>query len=400
MAVPFDSAAALAGQLSAWRRDFHRHPELGFHETRTAGVVAAELRGLGLAVRTGIGRTGVVGLLDGAFDGPTVMLRHDMDALPIHEETGAEYASTVPGVMHACGHDGHMAIGLGVAHLLAARRAELHGRVKFVFQPAEEPMGGAQAMIADGALDDPRPDVAFGLHLWNPLPVGQVAVTAGPIMAGADTFTLRIQGQGGHAASPHETRDPVVAAGQIIVALQSVVSRNISPLETAVLSVTSLQAGTAGNAIPMEARLEGTLRTFTPAARATALDRLRAIAEGIGAALGCAVTVEGYQESPPVVNDAGAMAVVRAAIAPLFAPDALLSDFRTMAAEDMALFLDQVPGCYLLLGASNAARHLDYPHHHPRFDFDEAVLPQGVALLASAAAAYLLPDGDATTHAG
>jgi amidohydrolase len=399
MPALIDSAAALADQLRAWRRDFHQHPELGFNEVRTARIVAAELGKLGLDVQTGVGKTGVVGLLAGAFDGPTVMLRADMDALPIQEETGADYASTTPNTMHACGHDGHMAIGLGVAHLLAARRDRMHGRVKFIFQPAEEPMGGAQAMIADGALENPRPDVAFGLHLWNPLPVGQVAVTTGPIMAGADTFTIHLQGQGGHAASPHETRDPVVAAGQIIAALQSVVSRNIDPLDSAVLSVTSLQAGTAGNAIPMTARLEGTLRTFTPRARTVALERLRDIAEGISAALGCTATVEGCQEAPPVVNDATALEILRQAIAPLFAPDALRADFRTMASEDMALFLKEVPGCYLLLGASNAARHLDYPHHQPRFDFDEAILPQGVALLASAAAAYVLPDGDSPTHA-
>ncbi len=389
---PFASqAAALAGQLTAWRRDFHQHPELGFQEVRTAGVIAAELRALGLEVRTGVGRTGVVGLLEGKADGPTVLIRCDMDALSVTEENDVPYASRVASCMHACGHDGHMAIGLGVARLLVARRDQLRGRVKFVFQPAEEPMGGAQAMIADGALDAPVPDVALGLHLWNGLPLGKVAVTTGPVMAGAETFTIQLDGQGGHAGMPHETRDPVVAAAHVVTALQSVVSRNLDPLDSAVLSVTGLQTGTAANAVPMSARLNGTIRTFTPAARALLLERLEAISSGVAGALDCTAHVEVAQEARPVVNDPAVAARVRQVAAGLWGEAALAEGYRTTAAEDMAYFLERVPGCYVLLGAANAERGLDFPHHHPRFDFDEAALVRGAALLATAAATYLLP---------
>lgn len=384
-------AAALAGQITAWRRDFHQHPEVGFQEVRTASVIAAELRALGLEVRTGVGQTGVVGLLEGATEGPTVLIRCDMDALSILEENDVPYASTVPGCMHACGHDGHMAIGLGVATLLAAHQGRMRGRVKFVFQPAEEPMGGAQAMIEDGALDAPSPDVALGLHLWNGLPLGRVAVTTGPVMAGAETFAIQIDGHGGHAGLPHETRDPVVAAAHVVAALQSAVSRNLDPLEAAVLSVTGLQTGTAANAVPMSARLSGTIRTFTPPTRELLLDRLETIATGVAGALGCAARVEVAQEARPVVNDPAVAARVRQVAADLWGETALAEGYRTTAAEDMAYFLERVPGCYVLLGAANAERGLDFPHHHPRFDFDETALIHGAALLACAAATYLLP---------
>jgi amidohydrolase len=293
--------------------------------------------------------------------------------------------------MHACGHDGHMAIGLGVATLLAARQDQLRGRVKFIFQPAEEPMGGALAMIEDGALDAPVPDVALGLHLWNGLPLGKIAVTPGPVMAGAETFAVQIDGQGGHAGMPHETRDPAVAAAHVVTALQSAVSRNLDPLDSAVLSVTGLQTGTAANAVPMSARLSGTIRTFTPATRALLLDRLETIATGVAGALGCTAHVDVAQEARPVVNDPAVAARVRQVAADLWGDSALAEGYRTTAAEDMAYFLERAPGCFVLLGAANAERGLDFPHHHPRFDFDEAALVRGAALLACAAATYLLP---------
>src|SRR5687767_924604 len=244
------------------RRDFHRHPELSFQETRTAGIVASELNQLGFEVQTGVGKTGVIGMLEGDHDGPTLLVRADMDALPILEANEAEYVSGNAGVMHACGHDGHTTIGLAVARMLSARRSEMHGRIKFVFQPAEEIGKGAAAMIADGALDNPRPDCSIGLHLWNDLPLGTVGVTSGPCMAAADTFLCRITGKGGHGASPHQTRDPIAAAAQIISALQTIVSRNVAPLDTAVVSVGKLVAGDAFNVIASDAVLEGTVRTY------------------------------------------------------------------------------------------------------------------------------------------
>ncbi|MBN1965478.1 MAG: amidohydrolase [Anaerolineae bacterium] len=385
------AASALAAQTSDWRRDFHQHPELGFAEYRTAGIVAQTLNDLGLEVQTGVGKTGVVGILSGAANGPTVLVRCDMDALPIHETTGAAYASVTPGVMHACGHDGHTAIGLTVAHLLHAQREHLHGQVKFVFQPAEEIAGGARAMIEDGVLTDPAPDVALGLHLWNTSPVGEVAVVGGPLMAGADTFEITVHGRGGHGGLPHEAIDPVLAAAHIITALQSIVSRNVSASDAAVVSVTSVQAGNTDNVIPSEAYLLGTLRTFRPAVHDLVMRRVREIATATAATFGCEAEVKITELTPPVVNDPGVAARVRQAIRPYVAAERVIDSLQTATAEDMAIFLNHVPGCFFFVGSANSARGLDAPHHHPRFDFDEAALSLGAALLAAAVADYVIP---------
>lgn len=392
MTVDFlQGARELAPRLIDWRRDFHRHPELAFTETRTASLVADQLHQLGLEVQTGVGRTGVVALLDGASDGPTVLLRFDMDALPIREENQVPYASVNPGVMHACGHDGHTAIGLAVAHLLSDQRSRIHGRLKFVFQPAEEIAEGAQAMIQDGVLQDPEPEVALGLHLWNTLPVGQVGIMPGPVMAGADIFDVIVRGAGGHGASPHETRDPLLAAAHIVTALQSVISRNVNPLDSAVLSVTSFIAGTASNIIPSEVTLKGTIRTYTDAVHDLTIRRLKQVTEGIAQAMDCVAEVTVTSLTPPLVNHPEVTQVVQQAIAPYTEPENLLPDIRTMGAEDMAIFLNRIPGCFFFVGSANSQRDLSYPHHHPRFDFDEAALPLAAAMLASAAAAYVLP---------
>ena len=291
--------------MVAWRRDLHRHPELGFAEVRTAGIVARHLSELGLEVQTGIGKTGVVGLLEGRQPGPVVMLRFDMDALPITEENATDYVSQTPGVMHACGHDGHVAIGLGVATLLARHRNELSGSVKFVFQPAEEGMGGAMEMIKDGALQSPRPNVALGLHIINQLPLGQVAAGEGPVMAAAERFHCIVTGRGGHGATPHQTVDAIVVAAQIVTALQTVVSRNVDPAEPAVVSVGSLHAGSAFNIIAEQAELWGTIRTFSEATRQTVLRRVREVVEGTAHTLGASVQLEIEELALAVVNDAG-----------------------------------------------------------------------------------------------
>ncbi|MBN2472260.1 MAG: amidohydrolase [Anaerolineae bacterium] len=384
-------ATSMRDQIIAWRRDFHQHPEMAFEEKRTAALVAAELRDLGLEVQTGIGKTGVVAVLEGATNGPTVLVRCDMDALPITEENVVPYASQNNGVMHACGHDGHTAIGLAVAHLMHARRSQIQGRLKFVFQPAEEIAEGASAMIADGALENPKPDVALGLHLWNSVPVGKVGLTPGPSMAGADTFEIIIRGKGGHGASPHETRDPLLAAAQVVSALQSIVSRNVNPLETAVVSVTSFHSGTASNVIPPQAQLLGTIRTYTEEMHALVTTRLKTITTGIAEALGCSAEIRIDRDAPPLYNDPTVTQAVAAAISPIVRPEHILPNERTMGAEDMAVFLQHIPGCFMFVGSANAEQQLDYPHHHPRFDFDEAALPLGAALLASAIAAYVIP---------
>lgn len=387
----FTAAGALRDELVAMRRDFHRHPELGFEEVRTAGIVAQRLGALGLEVQTGVGRTGVVGVLECDRPGPVVMVRCDMDALPVQEDSPAPYASETPGVMHACGHDGHTAIGLAVARLLAERRAELPGTVKFVFQPAEEGMGGAEAMIQDGVLASPRPAAAFGLHLWNPLPAGKVGVTAGPMMAAAEILRITLAGRGGHGASPHETGDPIVAAAQVVSALQSVVSRNVAPLESAVVSITSLHAGTAFNVIPGRAELLGTIRTLQPSVREVVLERVRALVTGMAPAMGVAAQVEIQPLTPAVVNDPDAVALVREAAAAIVGAENVVQ-VRTMGSEDMSEFLNRVPGCFFFVGSADAARGLDAPHHNARFDFDESALVTGTAILCAVVTRRLRED--------
>ena len=387
----FQHAEELYPYTQALRRDFHTHPELGFGEIRTGGIVAKELEALGIEVTKGVGKTGVVGLLEGAKPGPTLMLRFDMDALPINEETGAEYASQNPGVMHACGHDGHTAVGLTVAKMLHAHRDELAGTIKFCFQPSEEgnngeEVGGAEMMMRDGLLDSPKVDKTLGLHIWNEQPLGWVGVAGGPYMAGADIFTIKITGKGGHGALPQNTMDPVVAAAQIINALQTIVSRNVAPLETAVVSVTTVNAGTAFNVIPQTADLTGTIRTFDPNVRQKVVDRFEQIARGVGEAMGCQVDVDVKRMTPALINNEEIATIVQNS-ARRALPESELdtSGYATMGAEDMAFLLEKVPGCFFFVGSNDKSRHLDYGHHHPKFDFDEQVLIRASALMATAA---------------
>ncbi len=382
-AIDFRSEAeALFDYTRNLRRDFHRHPELGFQEHRSAAIVARELRAFGLEVTEGVGKTGVVGVLRGASDGPTVLVRADMDALPIQEETNAEYSSENPGVMHACGHDGHMAMGLTVARLLAAHREALRGTVKFVFQPAEEGLGGAEGMVNDGVLEGV--DYALAMHLWNEAPVGWLGIADGPTMAAADRFQVRIVGKGGHGAQPQATEDPVLAASQVVTALQSIVSRHVDPLEAAVVSVTMFQAGTAFNIIPTEARLEGTIRTFAPEVTREVRTRFHRTVHGVAQAMGCRAEVDLDLLTPAVINDPRIAAVVRAAAAEALPDVTIDAQARTMGSEDMALMMYDIPGCYFFVGSNNPAKGLDAPHHHPRFDFDEAALPRGVAVMSAA----------------
>lgn len=363
------------------RRDLHAHPELGFEEVRTAGIVAAQLRKYGYQVVENVGKTGVVGILSGEQPVPVIMLRFDMDALPIVEETGAEYSSRIPGVMHACGHDGHVAIGLLTARLLQQHKSALRGTVKLVFQPAEEGLGGAAAMIADGVLENPKPTAALGMHLWNDHPVGWAAVTPGPFMAGADLFKIRISGKGGHGAIPDETIDPLLAGTQVVSALQSVVSRNVSPFDFAVVSVTRFQAGTSFNIIPSDAELLGTVRTFKPDIRARVLQRMKEIVEQISGGMGCNSGIEISDVTPPVVNADNPAQAVRDAIREIMPDMTIDSTFHSSASEDMALFLRQVPGCFFFIGSGPAASEKRFGHHHPKFDIDERALPISAAIM-------------------
>jgi amidohydrolase len=372
------------------RRDFHMHPELGFQEIRTAGIVAQELQALGMEVTKGVGKTGVVGLLEGAKPGPTLLVRFDMDALPITEETGAEYASQNPGVMHACGHDAHTAIGLTVARMLHTHRDELAGTIKFCFQPSEEgpngaEVGGNELMIRDGVLNSPAVDMSLALHIWNEKPLGWLGIAAKPVMAGADIFTITVTGRGGHGAIPDRAVDPIVAAANMVLALQTVVSRNVSPLDTAVVSVTNIHGGTAFNIIPQEVKLEGTIRTFDNEIRQRVVERIEQIARGVASAMECKAEVAIKSITPALVNEPSLAVRVQETARRVLPESNLDTEYQTMTAEDMAFMQQKVPGCFFFVGSNDVTRGLDYGHHHPKFDFNEEVLVRASALMASAA---------------
>ena len=366
------------------RRDFHQHPELGFQEFRTAARVAAELGALGLEVCTGIAKTGVAAVVEGGRPGPVTMLRVDMDALPIQEQNDVEYTSCNPGVMHACGHDAHTAIGLTVAKMLVKHQANLCGKVKLIFQPAEEAQGGASQMIADGILHEPEVDYVLGVHVWNEKPLGWCAATNGPVMAGADFFKVEIEGKGGHGAVPHYSIDPVIATAHLITALNTIVSRNISPLEAGVLSVTKVLAGDAYNVIPQKAEIGGTIRSFSSQVRETILQRLVEICEGTAKAFQVQIRPDLTGLALPVVNDPQVSQWVRNAIESQFPEMETSADYRTMGSEDMAFYLKEKPGCFLLIGSADLDSGKNFPHHHPRFDIDERVMPQAAAILTAA----------------
>jgi amidohydrolase len=373
--------------LVATRRDLHQHPELGFQEVRTSTLVAERLTALGYAVRTGVGKTGVLATKNGAgSDARCVLLRADMDALPVDEASDVPYKSRHPGRMHACGHDGHVAIGLEVGRRLA--RVPLPGTLKLAFQPAEEISNGADAMIAAGALDAPAVHAAFGIHLWNDLPVGSIGLMPGPVMASVDEFDISILGRGGHAAAPHQTVDPVLVAAHVVTALQSLVSRRRNPFEEGVVSVTQVNAGHAFNVIPGRADLRGTVRTFGGTFWEDAPRLVEDTARGIAAALGAAAEVRYRRLSGTLENDAAMTALMRGVAEEIVGPERVISGVRTMGGEDMSAFLRKVPGCFAFVGSAPPGRPAS-PHHSPTFDIDEGSLPIGVELLSRVALRYL-----------
>ena len=375
------------------RRDFHEHPELAHQEVRTAGVVADRLRAIGLDdIRTGIASTGVTGLIRGTAGpgGKTVLLRADMDALPIHELNEVEYRSRTDGVMHACGHDAHTAMLLAVTRLLMERRGEFAGTVKVLFQPAEEvPPGGAKPMIEAGVLEEPHVDAAFGLHIAQGDPVGTLSVRPGPAMAAADRFRIVVHGKGGHGAHPHDTIDPVLVGAQIVTALQSLVAREVDPIESGVVTVAAFLAGEAFNVIPETAELRGTVRTFTPANRDLLQERVGALVTGIAAAMRAEATVEYARGYPATVNDPELTELVRRACEATVGPDKVLTGAPMMGAEDFSYFLEAVPGSFFFVGSKNPERGLVWGHHHPRFDLDEAALAVGIEAMVRVALDYL-----------
>lgn len=364
------------------RRRIHQWPELGFQEKRTSALVTDQLIALGLEVTTGLAGTGVMGLLRGAGAGKTVLLRADMDGLPLEEASGAPYASQNRGVMHACGHDGHTAILLTVAKLLADQRYRFVGTVKFAFQPAEElPPGGAKMMIAEGVLENPRVDAVFGLHLWNGLPVGKIGVDAGPIMASVDRFDVTVKGVGSHGAYPHVGVDPIVIGSHVVTALQTVVSRETPPLTPVVVTIGRFQGGTAFNVIPSQAELSGTVRTVDAQVRRDMPTRLERIIRGVTSAMRADYELKYELGYPVTINDATMARLAHRVAADIVGDPHVVEAGMTMGAEDMSYFLEAVPGCYIRLGSGNPEKGMTHPHHSALFDFDEAALPIGVELL-------------------
>lgn len=371
--------------LVEWRRHFHRYPELAYHEVETARVIADELRKYHLPVREQIGKTGLTALWESGQPGPTVLLRFDIDALPIVEQNQVDYCSTVPGVMHACGHDCHIAVGLLCARLLTGELKPAHGRIKFVFQPAEEGAGGAQAMVDDGVLLDPHPDYSLAYHIWNEKPLGTIILHPGPFMAASDLVEINIQGKGGHGAVPHLAVDPIVAGSAVVNQLQTIVARNLAPREQGVVSITQFQGGDAWNIIPDRVFLRGSIRSFTPEARELLHRRVTEVASQTASALGCKAEVLISPITPAVVNDVELTHRLQS-IAARELPDLVVDqDYQTMGSDDMALFMQDIPGCYVMVGSANADKGLIYGHHHPRFDVDEQAMIHAATLLIAAA---------------
>lgn len=361
--------------MTAWRRMFHRNPELGFQEHETAAFVASQLQSWGIETHTGIGGTGVVGVIHGELgDGPSIGLRADMDALPMHEETGAPHASGKDNVFHGCGHDGHTTILLGAARYFAGHR-RFHGTLNLIFQPAEEALLGGIAMMDDGLFERFPCEELYGLHNHPPLEPGKVGVRYGATLAACDLFRITIDGVGGHAASPHRTIDPIVVGSALVQAIQTIASRSIDPLETAVISVCQFHAGSAINVIPGTASMEGTVRTLSRTAQDTAIRRLRELCEGAEKQYGCRIAFEHLQTSPPTVNADGPVdTVIRAALAVVGEENLVRNIPPLMAAEDFAYMLERRPGAYFFLGQGG------HMCHHPKFDFNDAVLPVGMRM--------------------
>lgn len=385
MSKTIEILESVDAQVIAWRRHLHRNPELSFQEHKTADYVEEQLlRMSGLTVSRPT-PTSVLAVLPGrAGPGRTVLLRADMDALPIHEESGVEFESETPGVMHACGHDGHTAMLLGAAQTLVAEQDDLHGEVRFIFQHAEELFpGGAQQLVDVGIMDGV--DVVIGTHLFSSIPVGQVALKSGPLMAAPDVFEVTIIGKGGHGAMPHETIDPIVIGAHVVTALQSIVSRQRDPLEPAVVSVTTFHAGKAHNVIANTATLTGTVRTFDADLRLKIPQQMERLIQGVTAGFGATCSFDYVYGYRATVNDPEVTDALREVVCSVLGDQALVDAQPTMGGEDFSAYLSQAPGAFVLIGARNEELGITFPHHHPQFAIDEQALQYGVKIFVGAA---------------
>ena len=382
---PIESIRQFHQELTTLRRDLHAHPEIGFQELRTSGIVAGSLEALGIEVHRGIGKTGVVGVIRGKehTSGRMVGLRADMDALPITEAGQSQYCSTKPGLMHACGHDGHTAVLLGAAKYLAQTR-NFNGTAVLIFQPAEEGLGGAKAMLDDGLFERFPCDEIYALHNWPALPPGTIGINPGPMMAASDKFEIVIEGRGGHGAHPYQTIDPIVVAAQVILGLQTIVSRNVHPIDSAVVSIGSVQAGNpAGpSVIPGDARIVGTVRTFKDSVQALVESRMRVLADSIAQAHGAKAELRYQRSYPATINTSRHANFVADVATELFGVDRVVRDLiPSMGSEDFSFMLGVKPGAYFRLGQGGAESGTLL--HNSRYDFNDEVIPVGSAMFAA-----------------
>ncbi len=384
-------AMKLKDEIVKFRRDFHRNPELGMEESRTSKIVADYLTALGLEVKTGVANTGVVGLLRGDKDGPTVGLRADMDALPIKEQSGVEYASTVEGKMHACGHDGHTSILMGAAKLLSQHKDEIAGNVKFIFQPAEEGPGGALPMIEEGVLENPKVSAMFGLHINTTSGgAGQIEYGSGPRSAGTGTARIKIKGFGGHGAHPHKSVDAIMASAHVLTTLQTIISREIDPLEPAVITMGTINGGYRHNVIADEVKMTGTIRTLNEEIRKSMPERFDRIIKGVCQSLRCEYELDYTLGIPSVINDVDMTNIVRDAGVDLLGEDNTIEVTKpSMGGEDFCYFSQSVPSSFFRLSARSEEKGCTYPGHHPKYNFDEDSIPYGMAMFAQIVIKYL-----------
>jgi amidohydrolase len=378
--LTIDVPAEVAAEVVATRRDLHQHPELGFEEHRTSALVADRLRALGFDVHTGIGKTGVVGVVKGAHPGKTIMLRADMDALPIDEENEVPYRSQAAVHMHACGHDGHVAMLLGAARVVMSRRDEIAGTVAFLFQPAEEGKGGAKAMVEEGVLERFGIERAYGLHLASAHPAGQVGFREGAFYASSDSIEITIEGKGGHGASPHLSIDPIYVAAQFVVAVQQVVSRQVDPIEPAVVTIGAIHGGTTHNVIPSRVQLLGTVRAFDAGVRGKMAERIERVLRGVCESSGATYRFEYIWRYPVTSNDIEQTRYARALAERVAGGEHVADVPKLMGAEDFSFFAERVPACFFTIG-SNGGPDSAWPHHHARFDIDESALQTGVRMM-------------------
>lgn len=383
-------AEEIRNDLVQIRRDIHAHPEIGLHETRTAKVIAEKLEQYGIEVERNVGGTGVVGVLRGKHPGKTLLLRADMDCLRIEEENNLEYKSQYPNLMHACGHDAHVAWLIGAAIILSNLKDDMHGNVKFLFQPAEEKEGGAERVIHSGVLENPPVDAVIGAHVWPNIEAGKVGIKSGPLMAASDNFKIIIHGKGGHGGQPHKCIDPIAVACEIYMALQTVISRKVDPLEPVVITIGKFNSGSAHNVIPDKAELEGTIRTLTHEIRAKIPDIMESIIKGISEANGAKYEFKFIPYHAPVINDNEITSIVgKAASKVVGHKNILIVDKPTMIGEDFSSFEEKIPGTFFWVGTYNLKKGIVKPLHNPEFNIDEDIIYKAAAIFAECALVYL-----------